>query len=379
MSPGGANQVPSLYGITNSNRTGRHLWGKNEFNSTFPTALACYMRDRGVRPVYLRLQEDLTIAAADISVDELFNSNRPNHQLRFDFETRFEPYAQYDFQDIGPIDLVVKHDGDGADVWRRALEVKLTVMPDNTTSKRPEEQWSPELVIRPASTKYCAIGIYKATRLRKNDVRDIFQDVCGNFQLWNSRHELRDKKGQLLNALSRFQRTFAANQQPFLIQPIWKTEGKSPSLADRAFDLFVWSDFALCRTFINRSLECDEVNRFVRASARMARVLYVLSTQDRANLKDIYTEMAYGLQTDKEFSLPGLATLPYLNTPRRLNPALGKDVVAEVILNGGEKRLSPERRFDATIYFTAHEIFETRRASAEMAEAAANALNQRRQ
>lgn len=102
----------SLYGITHSNRGGEDLWSKNQFNSTFPTALACYMRDRGVRAVYLTLREDLTVTASEIAIDELFNTERPNDQLRFDFEARFEPYQSYALDDIGGIDLVVKHEGD---------------------------------------------------------------------------------------------------------------------------------------------------------------------------------------------------------------------------------------------------------------------------
>ena len=113
MCPGTATtQAPSLYGITNSNRTGRHLWGKNEFNSTFPTALACYMRDRGIRVVYLKLEPDLRVIAVEITVDELFNTNLPNNQLRFEFETRFEPYQQYDFNEISGFNLVVRNQGD---------------------------------------------------------------------------------------------------------------------------------------------------------------------------------------------------------------------------------------------------------------------------
>ncbi len=352
-------QSAGLYGIAHSNREGDALWGKNQFNSTFPTALACYMRDKSIRAVYLTLSESLTVEASEISIEELFNTDRPNDQLRFDFETRFEPYQQYALGDIGVIDLVVKNDSDGTDAaWLRPLEVKLTVTPDDGTSSRPPSEWSPELVIRPASTKYCALGIYHACRQRRDELRDIFQDFCGNFEQWNSSHELRNKRAPLLNSLDIFQTSFRAAQQPFLVQLIWKTEGKSPSLAEKAFDLFVWSDFALCRTFIDKSRkDSKNVNRYLRASARLARVLYVLSTQERANLQAIYTEMAHGKQTDKEFALNGRATRPYLNTPRLLTPELRREVVAEIILNGGEKLLSPERRFDATIYFTTRAIF----------------------
>lgn len=352
-----------LYGIDNSNRKGAQLWGKNQFNSNFPAALACYMRDKKVPCVYLRLDKKLHVEISDLPIEELFNTKLLNSELQFDFETKYEPYQQYALDDIGGIDLIIRRHGDMETTgWLRPLEVKLTVMPDDKTSKLPESEWSPELVIRPATTKYCALGIYHSCRDHRTEIRDIFQDVCGNFEHWESKHELLDKRKSLLKALNHFQDKFQSFQQPFLMQPIWKTDGKCATLAENAFDLFVWSDFALCRAFI-RSLESDKkITRFSRAAARLARMLYVLSTEETANLKKIYTEMTYGLQTDKEFSIPGDQTKIYFDTPRRLQPIFPKTVVSEIILDGGEKNLSPERRFDATIFFTAEAVFDVKEA-----------------
>jgi hypothetical protein len=206
---------PALYGITKSNRSAAALWGKNQFNSTFPTALACYMRDRDIHPVYLSVDADLQVRASEISVNELFNSDRPNEELTFDFEKKFEPYQQYAIDEIGGIDLVVRHAGDsGSAQWRRALEVKLTVTPDNTTSTLDESEWSSELVIRPASTKYCALGIIDACFAQRAVARDILEGVCGTFQHWNSQHEVSAKRVALLAALDAFQREFRLQQKP---------------------------------------------------------------------------------------------------------------------------------------------------------------------
>ncbi|NMM28785.1 MAG: HindVP family restriction endonuclease [Glaciimonas sp.] len=370
---------PSLYGIHQSNRATNDLWGKNQFNSTFPTALACYMRDRDINPVYLTVDENLHVVASEITVGELFNSTRPNRDLRFEFESKFDPYQQYAINDIGGIDLVVKHGDDRSPAqWRRALEVKLTVLPDNTTCNLDESEWSSELVVRPASTKYCALGIIDSSFARRADVRDIFEGVCGTFQHWDSMHEVVAKRADLLAALNLFQTTFRNTQKPFLMQPIWKTQGKAPTLSENAFDIFIWSDFALCRTFLDKSLEGipNQVNRYMRSSARLARVLYELSRSGRANINSIYTEMAFDLQTDKEFALPGQSTKFYLNSPRRITPALTKDVIVDVILNGGQRMLSPERRFDACVYFTADIIFEVRAQQALAREAQLDLLTE---
>jgi hypothetical protein len=46
-----------------------------------------------------------------------------------------------------------------------------------------------------------------------------------------------------------------------------------------------------------------------------------------------------------------------MNHKRRTNPILKPSVLKDIILNGGEKMLSPERRFDQTIYYTAESLF----------------------
>lgn len=61
----------------------------------------------------------------------------------------------------------------------------------------------------------------------------------------------------------------------------------------------------------------------------------------------------------------GKKTRAYLSSTRLIRPAFDKRVIAEIIIGGGEKLLSPERRFDATVYFTAHAIFETWKAAEE--------------
>jgi len=328
------------------------------------------MRDQGIPAIYVSLAPDLTIQTTTIPIDTLFNTKKPNAELRFDFEKQYKPYVKYAFGKVDGIDLVIKHEGDNSDDgWRRALEVKLTVTPDQTTFGKPESEWSPELVIRPASTKYCALGMYDACKDRSSEIVQIFQRLCANVSSWDNKYELETNRFQIVNALQEFQSKFRDAQKPFLLQPIWKTQGKSPLLALQAFDLIVWSDFALCRAFIDKSRDLDsdkavkstkkgpKINRYLRASARLARVMYELATQGRVNLEGIYTQMAFGTQTDKEFSLPGKSTSQYLSTPRRANPILQRTVIREIILDGGEALLSPERRFDATVYFTAKELF----------------------
>lgn len=346
---------PSLYGISKSNRSGINLWGKNQFNSTFPTSLACYMRDKNINAIYLSVNSDLKVVASEISVDDIFNTKVENPKLTFDFETKYEAYQKFAYDDIKGIDLVISDENSQI----RPLEIKLTVIPDNSTCKDEEKGWGAEMVIRPATTSYSALGIAHSCQNNFSLLREIFEPVCSNIQHWDSKIEIDSKRFDILNSLNTFQSEFRDHQKPFLIQPVWKTKGKSPILDKNAFDLFVWSDFAICRPFIERSTNgAGSVNRYLRSSARLARILYELSTSGKTDLRKIYTEMSFGLQSDKEFALNGKVTREYMNHSRRINPILKPDVLKEIILNEGEKCLSPERRFDQTIYYATENLFK---------------------
>ena len=348
----------TLYGIEKSNRSADNLWGKNQFNSSFPASLACYMRDQGINAVYVYLDQDLNVRTREIPVSEVFNvsPDARTGDIEFHFESKYEPYQAFARDDIRGIDLVIRQ----GDSFRRALEVKLTVVPDQTTFRQEESQWAPEVVIRPASTSYCGLGMIESCKDDLATVRDIFEPLCSGIQTWNNHVEILSRQEAMVDTLNHFQTHFIEAQKPFLMQPIWKTRGKSPILDSNAFDIFVWSDFALCRTFIDRSSDpkAKTVSRFLRSSARLSRFLYEVSCQGKTNISRIYTDMSFNSQSDKEFALSGKITRNYLDHPRRTKPALGPEVLKEIILNGGERKLSPERRFDQTVFYTASELFE---------------------
>jgi len=342
---------PCLYGITNSNRGHKDLWGKNQFNSSFPIALACYMRAHGKKAVYLKLDKNMKVVPTEISFDKVFNSTLSNDKLRFSFESKFAPYQKYASDDIGGIDLVVKS---ASGKFLRPLEIKLTVLPDSGTSVKKENLWGSEIVIRPATTKYCALGIADSCFKHMNEIRERFEPIGIDMQDWGNRVEVSSKLGGMLECINKFEKDYLAHQKPVLLQPIWKTQGQTPILAEQAFDIFVWSDFALSRLFLDSAWEkraSKTITRQMRSSARFFRFMYQISTSRKVALSKIYHEMDFGRQTDKEFAVGGSVTNKYMASPRLLSPLLPSSVIQKIILNGGEELLRPERRFDQTLYF----------------------------
>lgn len=342
-----------LYGICHSNRSDEGHWSKNCFNSSFPTSLACYMMEHDIPALYVQLVKrgnQLCVETKKISVREVFNcGDMPASQLTFDFESVYSPYKRYSFDEIDRIDLVVKR----ADECLSPLEVKLTVMPTSQTSTKPESEWGCEMVIRSATTSYCALGMFHSTRGKAGEIREIFETECSSIQAWDNEFEMRHKTPALSRCVDAFENRFLSKQKPLVMQTIWKTQGKSPLLADHAFDVVVWSDFAFSRLFVDDSREVgDEMSRPMRATARLARCLWELSKSAKIHVPEIYRQMAFGNQTDKEFAIAGNKWRSYVASERIMRPILSKTVLRSIIADGYIEKLSPERRFDQTLYFT---------------------------
>ena len=121
------------------------------------------------------------MVADEIPIREVFKcGDKQPTELHFNFESVFEPYQRYSFDAIDGIDLVVK-DTDGR--FLSPLEVKLTVLPTDQTSRLPEQQWGCELVIRSATTSYCALGMFDSVADHSHHIREIFEDSCSSIQM----------------------------------------------------------------------------------------------------------------------------------------------------------------------------------------------------
>lgn len=312
------------------------------------------MMDKGIKAIYVRLTKKdggLRVVTGKIPIEKVFNCGNAlaPGDLVYNFESVYEPYQKYAFEDIDCIDLVVNGGGKALS----PLGVKLTVLPTDATSRAPEKDWGCEMVIRPATTTYCALGMYDSVARSARKIRGIFEDTCSAVEKWDSEYEMSRKIPELSRCVDEFQNTFLRHQKPLVMQTIWKTRGKSPLLADNAFDIVVWSDYAFSRLFVDESYEAKEkMSRPMRATARLARCLWELGKSGKIHLPEIYRQMAFQNQTDKEFAIAGKRWRKYVSSSRIVRPVLPREVVHDVIGKGYLEKLSPERRFDQTLYFT---------------------------
>ncbi|MGR0331828.1 HindVP family restriction endonuclease [Bacillus cereus] len=348
-------QVPGLFGVDKSNRDFTNLtsWGKNQFNSSFPAALACYMYSSDISPVYLKLNEDLSVFHTNIDVSNLFGLAPMDENLHFAFERDFTPYQIFVEGDLPRVDLVTMNISDSRCL--SGLEVKLTALPDQTTYNLTEDNYGCELVIRPDTIVYLAISIAMTYQDNRQELYDLLNPICSRVSDWESTNEILLYIQDMINAIDTVLLSNLDKQTPLVMQPIWKTMGKSSKLADNCLDMFIWSNFAFTRLFIDNtreSLGAKSISRLMRTSVWLTKMLYDFAINGKINHEAVIDKLSYNTRNDKAFSFTGVRTHRYMACNELTNPRIPKTALKDIILNGGEKFLSPERRFDAVIVNT---------------------------
>ena len=311
------------------------------------------MRSKTLPLVYVTFKDTTHTSVGELDVSDLFGTTQANESLHFGFETRFEHFRSFVHDELPAIDLVIS----AGDPLRqlRPIEVKLTTLPDNTTEGLSDDKYGAELVIRSATTRYMALSMAQAVESQRSRVREIFEPVFARVRNWDSKAEMLQLSRPAISALELFLTEFKAVQSPLLMQPIWKTVGKSPVLAQNCLDIFVWSDFALTHLFLESARnprDAHAISRYARAALRLTRFLYERSKSDKVFQAPIYDGMTFDNQNDKEFAISGTRSRELMACERLVKPIIERDEIKNIILGGGQKFLSPERRFDAILYFS---------------------------
>ncbi|QLI76845.1 HindVP family restriction endonuclease [Bacillus pumilus] len=351
-----------LYGLKNSNRdfSSKNNWGKNQFNSSFPAALACYMSDNKVKPVYLKMDNKFNVYKDYIEVSKLLKipADLDIRDVYFEFEGIYSPHNEYD-ESLLRSDLVVKSisTNDLEDTYFSHHEVKLTTVPDSSTFNKTEDKFGCEIVVRSVTIVHLAVNLIELYKDKKQELKDLLTPITSVLEDWTDEETILPLIPKMIDVLNKITSLNIDNQTPLILNPIWKTNGKSSALADNCLDLFVWSDFAVTRLFvnsINTKKKC--IDRYSRSLVWLLYLLHQYTIRVKIDSNEIYA-MPFNSQTDKAFAVNGSKTNPYMTCNELLNPRITREEIGNIILNDGQLLLSPERRFDAAIYY-ASDIFE---------------------
>ena len=340
-------QLPALFGLTNSNRdfSQAECWGKNQFNSSFPASLCCYMKEKGIKSNWIFLKAG-KINLGEIDFKEVFCCEPFDENLYFAFEAPFAPFQKYLIGSLPRTDLVTQNLSKGSCL--NAIEIKLTALPDHTTCELNEKDYGCELVVRPDTICYLACFLFANSG---KDINNLFKKSFSGIR-WGNAASVSRILPQVIDILKEVATRSEINQKPFLLQPIWKTIGKSPKLADFCLDVFTWSTASFLRFIIEISeneSDLDRINRQNRTLIWIYLILSDLTNNSKVNFDAIIDQNAYNTRNDKAFAVSGLITNKYMRCPRLEKPCINKSEIKKIILGGGQNLLSPERRFDAIL------------------------------
>ena len=345
--------TPALFGLNQSNTNKdfgqAKAWGKNSFNNCFPISLLCYMRSRNIPPVYLTLNENWDITHEKINVNSIFGHAYDSEHIFFAFEYTYGQNQQFVKGTLPRIDLVVMDNSNSGNPWLRALEIKLTALPDNSTCSLSEELYGCELVARPNTIIHLTLEIVRRYAEDPHELSKVLRPIFQNNFDWKAEDSMLERIPDIIQTIRHLLLAKVGAQAPLVIQPIWKTVGKSSRLHENCLDVFVWSTFAFAKLLLDAA-EQGHSRKLSRAKRSVLWILKMLSDFSTDRKIDPQTvSVGFSRQTDKAFALSGKKTHPYMSCAELLHPRIKKTEIKNIILGQGEKLLSPERRFDAIL------------------------------
>lgn len=342
-------KLPGLFGQKHSSRdyTKSESWGKNQFNSSFPASLLAYMAHKKVNPVYLAVDKENHIVHSKITPAEVLGIDPLSDDAYYNFEAGYSPYEVYYEGEREKIDLVMMQRSTSS--LCSGLEIKLTALPDNTTKNKAEDEYGCEIVVRPPTICFLVCSLCRLFANRKEQLK-ILLDGVPQIRHWEEPDEVSRIYGQIEAAVMRVSSFAFSQQSPLIIQPIWKSQGARMRLADDCLDAFVWSNLAVLQMCINNDARRSAgVNRFQRTIVWVYKMLFDFVAYGQFDYQRIVRDHSYGNANDKAFALPGSRSHVYMKCPELTHPRIHKKEIRNIILNGGQDFLSPERRFDAVI------------------------------
>jgi hypothetical protein len=353
------NIKPSLFGIKHSNRDfeQKDAWGKNQFNSSFPVALASYMAHKGIDNVYLTLDKKQKVKCDKISTQKLFGITSELDDLFFSFEGIYTPYERFVIGELPRVDLVTQRHSDGNIL--KGMEIKLTALPDNSTCELSDNQFGTEIVTRPPTIIYLACSIASIYQKSYLPLRQYFDSKFDKLRDWANPEIVLPHIKDMIDAIDKILFDNNSKQEPIVMQPVWKTEGKSSRLSKNCLDIFVWSNFAFVELIVKelRNQKIPKITRQARTVVWLFKMLYDFSKTGQFYPKQIIDDYSYNTLNDRAFAASGIITHSFMQCSELTKPRIKNIEIKNIILGGGQNLLSPERRFDAIIYNTP-ELFE---------------------
>lgn len=292
-----------------------------------------------------------------IGIDKVFGMPPDSDDAFFAFETSYTPYQRMVINKLPGVDLVIQSNMDGSCL--KPMEIKLTALPDNRTCDLAENMYGTEIVVRPDTIVYLACHIAEHYSTNLTELKKLlFSTETEKISDWSEPSNVIPCLETIKSSLRKIIDDNTKNQSPFIMQPVWKTMGKKPELANHCLDIFIWSELAFAELILKSRHESREsINRQTRTIVWLFKMLYDYANEGRFNHGKIIDQLSFNTKNDKAFANNGIITRSFMTCERLIKPVLQKSEIKNIILGGGHKMLSPERRFDAILFYSP-ELFE---------------------
>lgn len=346
-------EAPKFYGLGSCNLQPHEQWDRENFPRTFSVALCNYLGDSG-EGVNLVSYRHGACKVENLPVCRVYGTGKSPSELSFDFDSVFEPHLEL-ASGVPESDLVIRN-GTGSPIGR--LDMQASVIPDASTKGLPPELSGPEVTFRTRNLKNLALSMafsLMCERERALDILDDIQHVTGDWGDWG---QVSNATDDILRVLDRLESELSDRQSPCMLQSVWRSEEDGPLLADDAMDVFVWTDYALSRLFLDSTRRSSDGSptRPIRCAVRLYRVLEGILSGGHPDLDMLMLETQYGIQGNRELMVNGKATNRYMACDRLTRPAVGSNEMPMLASKGFESMIVPERRLDSSVYYAVRAV-----------------------
>ena len=354
------------------------MFGGWTFNSCLPVSTLMWMAVTGMKPQLVfatRCEEapdKFSLICEEHDVSTVIRTDKAPADLYFAFEKGFDKFDRLMVGASGKkkntVDVLIceaktyiKRKGEVVGMGEQLcpMEVKQTVVPDASTCNDDPSGWAPELVLRPATTSYCAMSMFtNMDEATKAAIKEKMLDLKLNDVLaWNNPAEVREFAVRILEATKFILDACTESQVSMMLHHVWATRGKKHDLSDDAFDMLAWTDAAIMAILCNEAdkalrNEDKDIGRHMRSVVRFCLTMRDLCQRGTFHYDEVYTNIAFGKQTDKEISIRGSVLREYVKSDLFANPRIKAEQIHEIVFGDGLELLTPPRALDQILYHT---------------------------
>lgn len=347
-------ETPLFYGIRDSNMSPYAMWDRETFPKAISVALANYLGDNGIPLNYVATDGRCSCNVEQITTSEVYDSKDAQFaDLRFDFDSMYGPHLDL-ASGVPESDLVVTDPIKGSS---RRLDILASVVPDASTRDLEPPRMGPEMTVRTNMLKSCALSMASSFMGEREYALEVLRDAVGDvdFSEWDGVSERVDN---MVEAIDRLESSYSVFQKPMLLQCMWRTEADGPVMDDDAMDIFVWSDFAFSRLFLESTRRSSDggPTRPMRCAVRLFSIMMSIMEGDHPDLDRIILDTGYGIAGNREFMVNGKQSNRLMSCDRLVRPVLGTSEIRCLASEGFESMIAPERRLDTCMYYAARSI-----------------------